>query len=231
MSKRYDNSVHGDSQLGQSIVGQISLPIFEGGVTLSRSRQARQMLGQRELESDVARDQVRAMTVTAWGQLFSSRTQMLIARTQYESASRELSDVTQQYRYGQKALIDVLNASQDVLDAGSNLIAASRDRIVASFAVLRAVGQLTLASVDTALRDAPVVKVGRFPEPDQRTVPDGIVLKPSYSVPLNSCWLECPASPDDAGLRSSLELKTDRSPGPVIVSRKTPDFGSLGLKR
>ena len=153
VSRRSNGSVQGDRQVGGSVIGQLSIPIFEGGDTFSRSRQARQVAGQRLLQEDAARDQVRATLTASWGQLMASKTQFRVATTQFEAANHELSDATAQYRYGQKSLIDVLNAQQDLLDAGTSLITARRDRVVATFAVARATGQLTLEALGGDLDD------------------------------------------------------------------------------
>ena len=153
VSRRSNGSVQGDRQVGGSVIGQLSIPIFEGGDTFSRSRQARQVAGQRLLQEDAAREQVRATLTASWGQLMASKTQLRVATTQFEAASHELSDATAQYRYGQKSLTDVLNAQQDLLDAGTSLITARRDRVVATFAVARATGQLTLDALGGDLDD------------------------------------------------------------------------------
>lgn len=153
VSRRSNGSVQGDRQIGGSVIGQVSIPIFEGGDTFSRSRQARQVAGQRLLQEDAAREQVRAALTASWGQLMASKTQLRVATTQFEAASHELTDATAQYRYGQKSLTDVLNAQQDLLDAGTSLITARRDRVLATFAVARATGHLTLDALGGDLDD------------------------------------------------------------------------------
>ena len=46
-------------------------------------------------------------------------------------------------RVGQRTTLDVLNAQQELLNARVNLITAQRDRVVASYAVVQAIGRLT----------------------------------------------------------------------------------------
>ena len=138
--------------------------------------------------------------------------------------------MTLQYRYGQKALVDVLNASQDVLDAGSNLITANRERIVASFALLRATGQLTLDTIGPDLADAPAVLVGRFPEALDRKGPLDIGLKRTSDLPEASCWLECPASLDHLALRVDTESGNIRRPLPAPALTKLPDLALFKLR-
>ena len=45
-------------------------------------------------------------------------------------------------RVGQRTTLDVLNAQQEVLNARANLVTAQRDRVVASYAIVQAIGRL-----------------------------------------------------------------------------------------
>lgn len=164
VSKRYDVVLPRDSQLDRTVVAQLSIPLFDGGETSSRSRQAKETASQRRLELDATREQVRAALVTGWSQFVASKAQIMLATTQFDAAARELTDTDAQYRYGLKSLTDVLLAQEDMLDAGTSLIAAQYDRVVASFAVLRALGRLTLdrlpADLDEHRKASPAA---RFP--------------------------------------------------------------------
>ena len=57
----------------------------------------------------------------------------------------------EEYRFGQRTLLDVLNSQQDLLTARSNLAFAKHDRVLASFALAQATGLLTLQNVVSAL--------------------------------------------------------------------------------
>src|SRR6478609_4048395 len=52
-----------------SLLGTLSVPIYQGGAEYSLIRQAKETLGQRRLDLDTARDQVRQNVVQSWGQL------------------------------------------------------------------------------------------------------------------------------------------------------------------
>ena len=53
--------------LTASLMGQITIPIYDGGATYAATRQAKEQLGQQELQTDLQRDKVRAAVVSAWG--------------------------------------------------------------------------------------------------------------------------------------------------------------------
>ena len=113
----------------------------------ARTRQAKETVGQRRLEADATRDQVRAAVVSAWGQLESSKASIIAAQAQVQAAETALSGVREEARVGQRTTLDVLNAQQELLNARVNLITAQRDRVVASYAVAQASGRLSSQSL------------------------------------------------------------------------------------
>ena len=121
------------------------MPIYEGGEVYARTRQAKETVGQRRLEADSIRDQVRAAVISSWGQLEAARAQIIAAQAQVEAAETALNGVREEARVGQRTTLDVLNAQQELLNARVNLITAQRDRVVASYAVVQAIGPAQLA--------------------------------------------------------------------------------------
>ncbi|WP_336492966.1 TolC family protein, partial [Methylobacterium nigriterrae] len=69
VAQRYDTQFPGDNGLTASIVGRITVPIYEGGQTYSQIRQAKELVGQTRLQAEFVRDQIRSAIVTTWGQL------------------------------------------------------------------------------------------------------------------------------------------------------------------
>ena len=58
-----------------------------------------------------------------------------------------LRGVREEEKVGQRTVLDVLNAEQDVLDARVALVTSRRDYIVASYALLDALGHLSAGSI------------------------------------------------------------------------------------
>jgi len=142
-SYRNDIQGAGDERLSASAVLSLNVPIYEGGEVYARTRQAKETAGQRRIEAEIARDQVRAAVVSAWGQLEASRAQIDASQAQVEAAETALTGVREEARVGQRTTLDVLNSQQELLTARVNLITAQRDRVVASYAVVQAMGRLT----------------------------------------------------------------------------------------
>ncbi|MGH6922141.1 MAG: TolC family outer membrane protein [Propylenella sp.] len=136
----FDNGVDPNSA---AIVGRVSVPLYQGGLVAARIRQAKEQYGLRKIEIDVARDQVRAAVVSAWAQVEAAEGAIAAAQEGVEAAEIALSGVQEEQRVGQRTTLDVLDAQQELLSARETLIVARRDRVVASFALLSAMGRLT----------------------------------------------------------------------------------------
>jgi outer membrane protein len=142
VDQRYDRAQEGDRALTASVVARLTVPIYEGGQAYSATRQAKEEVGQRRLEADLVRDQVRAQVSSSWGRLEAARAQIQAAQAQIDAAETALSGVREEARVGQRTTLDVLNAQQELLNARVNLITAQRDRVVASYSLVNAMGRL-----------------------------------------------------------------------------------------
>jgi outer membrane protein len=148
VSKRWDvNGVNGAQTFSGSIVGQISVPIYEGGEVYARARQAKETLSQQRLQADLQRDKVRAAVISAWGVFQASAQVIKSAQAQVAAAEIALNGVREEAKVGQRTTLDVLNAQQDLLNARVSLVTAQRDRVVGSYALQAATGRLSTAAL------------------------------------------------------------------------------------
>lgn len=126
-----------------SILGTLSVPLYQGGAEYSAIRQAKETLGQRRLDLDNARDTVRQGVVQAWGQLEAAKGNIEATQAQVKAAEVALNGVREEARVGQRTTLDVLNAQQELVNARVALVTAERDRVVASYTLLSSVGRLS----------------------------------------------------------------------------------------
>ena len=130
-----------------SIVGRISVPIYQGGLPSSQVRQAKENLGQARIEQDVTRDQVRQAVVATWGALDAARAQIAATNSQVGAEQLALSGIVEERKVGQRTTLDVLTSQQDLLDARILQVTAQRDRVVAAYSLLAAVGALDVETL------------------------------------------------------------------------------------
>jgi outer membrane protein len=129
--------------LSASLSAQLSVPLYQGGAEYAVIRAAKETLGQRRLDLDTARDAVQSAVTQAWGQLEAAKASISATQAQVSASEIALNGVREEARVGQRTTLDVLNAQQALVNARSALVTAQRDRVVASYTVLAAVGSLS----------------------------------------------------------------------------------------
>lgn len=126
-----------------SIGATLTVPIYQGGRVYAEVRQSKETLGQARIEVDVSRDQVQQAITSAWTQ-YQASIQTAIANRQLVAASQlALNGVIEERNVGQRTTLDVLNAQADVITGQINLASSERDVVVASYAILSAMGRLS----------------------------------------------------------------------------------------
>jgi outer membrane protein len=121
----------------------MNIPLWGGGAPSSRVRAAKETLGQRRIELDAAREQVRQAVTSAWGALDAARASIRSADAAVAAQQLVVSGFMEQLRVGQATTIDLLDAQQDLLTAQVAQVTAQRDRVVAGYTLLAAIGRLS----------------------------------------------------------------------------------------
>jgi len=142
--KSYLPAYNVNKQTLASVLGTLTIPIYQGGAEYSAIRQAKETVGQQRLNLDVNRDQARATVVQSWGQLDAAKAQIEATTAQVNAAEIALNGVREEARVGQRTTLDVLNAQQELVNARVALVTAQHDRVVASYTLLAAVGALSM---------------------------------------------------------------------------------------
>ncbi|MGB9113801.1 TolC family outer membrane protein [Bradyrhizobium sp.] len=143
VQQAYQQNVTSPRQFAASALANLTVPIFNGGQEYSLIRQSKETLAQQRLVLERTRDETRANTVTAWGQLVAGKAQVVSAQSQVTASEIALNGVREEAKAGQRTTLDVLNAQQALVNARVALVTAQHDRVVASYAVLSAVGRLS----------------------------------------------------------------------------------------
>ena len=143
VQQAYEQTMITPRSFGASAIAQVSVPVYQGGAEYSLIRQSKENLSQQRLVLEQTRDQTRANTVTAWGQLVAGKAQVSSAQSQVTASEVALNGVREEAKAGQRTTLDVLNAQQALVNARVSLVTAQHDRVVASYAVLNSIGRLS----------------------------------------------------------------------------------------
>jgi len=147
-------SVQTDTTLGSnstdqaSVIGQLNVPIYDGGLAASQTRQAKELYSQSRLVLEQVRNQARTAVVSAWVSNEGTKVALTAARSEVHAAEIALAGVRREAQGGQRTTIDVLNAQQDLTNARTRQITAERDRVIASYTLLAAVGRLDVHTLN-----------------------------------------------------------------------------------
>jgi outer membrane protein len=136
-----------------SVVGNLNVPLYDGGTAASQIRQAKETLAQTRIVLDRVRSQAETAAVAAWVTNEGSRIALNAATSEVKAAEIALAGVQKEAQAGQRTTLDVLNSQQDLIAARSRLIVAQRDRVVASYTLLSAIGRLDHIRLDLKTPD------------------------------------------------------------------------------
>jgi len=147
------HSMDSDQTLGTfrtdqaSILGQMTAPIYDGGTAASQTRQAKELEAQSRLVLDQVRNQARTAATGAWVANEGAKIAVGASESEVRAAGVALAGVRKEAQGGQRTTVDVLNSQADLISAKARLIGAQRDRVIASYTLLSAIGKLDVKTL------------------------------------------------------------------------------------
>src|SRR6195952_521100 len=130
-----------------SITGLLTQPIYDGGLAASQTRQAKEVAAQSRLVLDQVRNQARTAAGGAWVANEGAKVAVTASESEVRAATVALQGVQKEAAGGQRTTVDVLNSQQDLISAKARLIGAQRDRVIASYTLLSAIGRLDVKTL------------------------------------------------------------------------------------
>jgi outer membrane protein TolC len=131
-----------ESDVG-SIIGQVTIPLYQAGEPDSRVRQSKQRYMQSKRLTDEALRAAEQEAVNAWAALETAIAQSRSFEEQVRANEIALDGVRQEQEVGARTILDVLDAQQELLNAQVSLVSSQTDHVVAQFRVLASGGALT----------------------------------------------------------------------------------------
>ncbi len=131
------------SDNGYQITAQLSVPLYQGGSEYSAVRQARQAEQQTQRLIDDAKRTVVQNAVQAWDTLVAAKASADSTRAQIRANEIALEGTEREAIVGSRTTLDVLNATQLLLQSRTTLVQNLAQVITASYGVAVAIGRLT----------------------------------------------------------------------------------------
>ncbi len=148
--RRFDPGDSIDATEATTVTGRVNVPFYTGGEVQARVRQAKHTHVQRLQEIEQARTEVQAQVVTAWSQLQAAQAAVESDQASVAANRIALAGVREEERVGQRTLLDVLNAEQELLNSEVTLATDRRNLVVASYTLLSTVGRLNAQELGAA---------------------------------------------------------------------------------
>jgi len=129
----------------QARVGlDLSIPLYQGGGVSARVRQSRQRVDEQQNTLEASLRQVQRNVTASWRQLEAAQASIEAFESQVRANEIALEGVQEEALVGQRTVLDILDAEQELFDAQVDLVRARRDEVVASYQLKSAIGELTV---------------------------------------------------------------------------------------
>jgi outer membrane protein len=120
---------------------QASIPLFQGGLPSAQVRQAQARESQSiEVVTEVERGVV-AQTRAAYASYQASNEVIVSSQAAVDANTLSLEGVRAENSVGNRTILDILNAEQELLNSQVQLVSARRNSYVSGFSLLAAMGQ------------------------------------------------------------------------------------------
>lgn len=118
-----------------------TVPIYQGGRPSAQVRQAQARTGQAYEQQTAVERNVIAQTRAAYSSWQASERVILSSERAVAASELSLEGVRAENTVGNRTILDILNAEQELLNAQVQLVTARRNSYVAGFALLAAIGR------------------------------------------------------------------------------------------
>jgi len=131
----------GQTGAATSVGVNMTLPIFQGGRPAAQIRQAQALRAQAIENATAAERAVIAQARSAYAMWRSSQEVITSSEAAVSANRLSLEGVRAENSVGNRTILDILNAEQELLNSQVTLVTARRDAYVAGFALLAAMGR------------------------------------------------------------------------------------------
>jgi len=136
---------------GVSVMGQLNIPLYQGGAEEASIRQAKEQSSQARLLSYETERQVREDFTNAWDTFGTSRKSAELSLQQATENQAAYLGTTMESKVGSRNIIDILNAEQELLQAKVAAISQQANMLIAAYRIVGVTGHLNAADLKLAV--------------------------------------------------------------------------------
>jgi outer membrane protein len=124
------------------VIGEMTMPLYEGGAIYSQTRAAEQTVGQQRSLVDFARRSAVQSATQSWESLMSDRASIASFAAAVRAAQIALEGTQQEALVGSRTVLDVLIAEQQLFTTQQQLVISQHNAAVDEFNLAAATGRL-----------------------------------------------------------------------------------------
>ncbi len=143
-----DEVAKGINEEALALIAQLRVPLYQGGEEYAEIRRARELRSQAMAMIESALRDTDQNVHTAWSGAMAARDSIALYEQQARSNQAAYEGLQEQQRAGERTVIEVLNAAQELLLSQLNVTAARRDLYINTFRLNAAVGRLTATALN-----------------------------------------------------------------------------------
>jgi len=140
----YDNNLLGDTTSDNVEWGvNMTIPLYNSGESRARIRQSKYKKWQAQEQVLEAERQVKSVVSSAWEYMVTNQSKIKAIQEQVNANQIALDGVQKEEALGNRTILDVLDAYQELLNSNVNEVKARRDYYVSGMNLLMSMGKLT----------------------------------------------------------------------------------------
>lgn len=121
----------------------MSIPLYEGGETRAKIRQSKYQKWQAQEQVLEAERLVTSNVTSAWEYMVANKAMITSIKEQVRANEIALDGVQKEEALGNRTILDVLDAYQELLNSNVEEVKARRNYYVSAMTLLQAMGRLT----------------------------------------------------------------------------------------
>jgi len=144
VGQSWNNDLDGQPGTNEDVTAMLRMRynLVNGGADMARRKQTAYLINQAKEVQSLAHRQVVEATQLAWNTYKSVDLQYSYLQQHVDSQSRTLDAYKKQFNIGQRTLLDVLDAENEMFEANQELLDADYDRLIAQVRILSTMGKL-----------------------------------------------------------------------------------------
>jgi outer membrane protein len=126
-----------------AVLGQITVPIYQGGSEYATIRQNKELRSKSELTADETYRQADDTTREAWQNVLAAQSATADGHAEVAASQLAFDGVMEEFRIGERTVLDTLIARQALVTAQLSVVDATFNSYVSAYQLLSAMGLLT----------------------------------------------------------------------------------------